>query len=94
MRPRRNAEPPTEPLPPLCSGLEDAKPGQDKKLCREDTPAGKEITEDGLKFFNKCREGYEFLIGSKKCSKVSEDGETKDEYDNSEGFVEVVYRKK
>lgn len=94
MKPRKNEEPPDEPLPPLCSSLEDAKPGVDKVLCREDTPAGKEITQDGLSFYQKCREGYEFLVGTKKCSKVSEDGESKDEYDNSEGFAEVIYYKK
>ena len=94
MKPRKNEEPPDEPLPPLCSALEDAKPGVEKKLCREDTPAGKEITQDGLSFYQKCREGYEFLVGTKKCSKVSEDGESKDEYDNTEGFVAVEYFKK
>ena len=94
MKPRKNEEPPDEPLPPLCSAFEDAKPGVEKKLCREDTPAGKEITQDGLSFYQKCREGYEFLVGTKKCSKVSEDGESKDEYDNTEGFVAVEYFKK
>ena len=94
MKPHKNEEPEPEPLPPLCSALEDAKPDQEKKLCREDTPADKQITDDGLNFFKKCREGYEFLIASKKCSKVSEDGETKDQYDNSDVFVEVMYHKK
>jgi hypothetical protein len=94
MKPRKNEEPPVDPLPPLCSALEEAQPGVEKKLCREDTPAGKEITEDGLHFFKKCREGFEFLLGTKKCSKISEDGENVEEYDNTEGFDEVIYSKK
>ena len=94
MKPRKNEEPPDEPLPPLCSAFEPAEPGAVKKLCREDTPEGKEITEDGLNFYKKCREGYEFLLGTKKCSKISEDGETVDAYDNTEGFQEVIYSKK
>jgi len=94
MKVRKQEEEPDEPLPPLCSSLEDAKPGVDKVLCREDTPEGKEITQDGLNFFQKCREGYEFLLGTKKCSKLSEDGETRDEYDNSDGFAEVTFYRK
>jgi hypothetical protein len=90
MKAKKRGEPePDPPLLPLCSAIEEAKPGEEKKMCREDTPDGMDITKDGRNFYKKCREGFEFLIGAKKCRKSADE-----QYDNSEGFAEVQYYKK
>lgn len=85
-------DPPPEPLPPLCSTLPPTPEGKNPEtLCRVmDTPAGFDLSEDGLFFFRKCREGFNFLLGSGECQKIDSDGKT-EVYDNREGFAEVEY---
>ena len=88
-------DPPPEPLPPLCSTLPPipnmAEGMHGNRLCRStDTPAEFNITEDGLHFYRKCRELFNFNVLTKECEQIESDGKVS-VYDNSAGFEEVQY---
>lgn len=85
-------DPPEEPTPPLCSTLPKLADGvEGDRLCRlKDTPTGFNMSPDGLYFYKKCRDLYDFAFATGKCEKINSDGTT-DEYDNKEGFEEVEY---
>jgi hypothetical protein len=85
-------DPPDEPLPPLCSSLTPYTDGKEgDRLCRlKDTPAGFNMSPDGLYFYRKCKELYDFSFSTGKCEKINSDGTT-DDYDNREGFEEIEY---
>lgn len=85
-------EPAAEPLPPLCSSLPTLKAGEQSRLCREDTPAGFDITEDGTKFFKKCDEGYSFYMTDNTCVTFDNNG-NRIAKNNAEGVREVQYNK-
>jgi hypothetical protein len=85
-------DPPDEPTPPLCSSLTPYPEGKEgDRLCRlKDTPAGFNMSPDGLYFYKKCKDLYDFTFATGKCEKINPDGTT-DDYDNREGFEEVEY---
>lgn len=85
-------DPPEEPPPPLCSSLPKLAEGvEGDRLCRlKDAPEGFNMSPDGLFFYRKCKDLYNFAFATGKCEKINSDG-TIDEYDNREGFEEVEY---
>jgi hypothetical protein len=55
-----------------------------------DTPPEFNITEDGLNFYRKCKELFNFNSLTKECEQIESDGKVT-VYDNSAGFEEVQY---
>lgn len=85
-------ETPDEPPPPLCSTLPKTKEGvTPTTLCRlSETPVGFDMTPDGLNFYKKCRDGFQFKLATKECQMIHSDGQT-ESYPNSEGITAVEY---
>lgn len=87
-------DPKPPPLPPLCSTLPVLQPDNkdyNQRLCREsEPPSGFSLSVDGLLFFKKCRDLFDFNIKNGRCETIDTNGEPQS-YENLEGLMEVQY---
>lgn len=87
-------DPPPPPPLPICSTVPDLPPTDPQyaqRLCREiETPAGYDLSEDGLLYHKKCKEKYKFNLENGNCDWVDDAGELQ-AYPNLEGLLEVEY---
>lgn len=87
-------DPPDPPLPPYCGDLPTlpaTDPQFEQRLCRESQPpSGYELSADGLSFYRKCRDLFNYNFTTTNCEMIKDDGET-EKYANAEGLLRVDY---